>query len=376
MGEEIGGILTTRGKTMNYQLNIDCEGPISINDNAFELCEHFIPDGNKFFNQLSKYDDFLASVIKRPNYKAGDTLRLILPFLKAVGVTNHKIDEFCSKNISLMPKASPTLRIINRFMPIFIISTSYSSYINTLCKSIGFDKKNTFCTRLDLDKYNILSSENQRILALIPEIVNLPTIEVISITEKLDTLSEDSKKTVKRLDEIFWEEIIYMEAGKLLNEVNPIGGPEKVRAVMASLDRTGNSLNRVMYVGDSITDVEALRLVREHGGLSISFNGNGYALESAEVACISYHSGIIAILAEIFSKKGRVGVLELVQNWQSQKIETMDISPEIKTLLKDPPTDKGFSIVARTTNMNIPSLIEISMRYRKRIRGQNIGGLG
>ncbi|RLA85280.1 MAG: energy-converting hydrogenase A, subunit R, partial [Deltaproteobacteria bacterium] len=63
----------------------DCEGPISKNDNAFELCCHFIPEGEKFFSLLSRYDDYLAYVEKREGYKAGDTLRLIVPFLIAFG---------------------------------------------------------------------------------------------------------------------------------------------------------------------------------------------------------------------------------------------------------------------------------------------------
>ena len=43
-------------------------------------------------------------------------------------------------------------------------------------------------------------------------------------------------------------------------------------------------LEDVMYVGDSITDVEAFKLVRDNGGLTVSFNGNSYAVKNAEVA--------------------------------------------------------------------------------------------
>lgn len=35
----------------------DCEGPISKNDNAFELSSNFIPNGDKLFTNISKYDD-------------------------------------------------------------------------------------------------------------------------------------------------------------------------------------------------------------------------------------------------------------------------------------------------------------------------------
>ncbi len=61
----------------------DCEGPISKNDNAFELAAHFIPEGEKLFTNISKYDDVLADVLQKPGYTAGSTLKLILPFFKA-----------------------------------------------------------------------------------------------------------------------------------------------------------------------------------------------------------------------------------------------------------------------------------------------------
>ena len=30
----------------------DCEGPLTLNDNAFELCAHFIEDGDELFKIL------------------------------------------------------------------------------------------------------------------------------------------------------------------------------------------------------------------------------------------------------------------------------------------------------------------------------------
>ena len=66
----------------------DCEGPISKNDNAFELAANFIPNGDKLFTNISKYDDVLADVLNKPGYTAGSTLKLILPFFKAYGVTD------------------------------------------------------------------------------------------------------------------------------------------------------------------------------------------------------------------------------------------------------------------------------------------------
>ena len=43
----------------------DCEGPISKNDNAFELARNIISDGAHFFTLISKYDDVLADIVKK-----------------------------------------------------------------------------------------------------------------------------------------------------------------------------------------------------------------------------------------------------------------------------------------------------------------------
>ena len=87
----------------------DCEGPISKNDNAFELAENFIPNGDKFFTTVSLYDDVLADALKKPGYSAGSTLKLILPFFKAYGLTDSQMEEFSARNIILIANSKTTL---------------------------------------------------------------------------------------------------------------------------------------------------------------------------------------------------------------------------------------------------------------------------
>ena len=73
------------------QLDTACEGPLALNDHAFELCRDFLrPYGARFFRQVSRYDDYLANLVKKPGYRAVDTLKLILPFLKAQGLRTPK----------------------------------------------------------------------------------------------------------------------------------------------------------------------------------------------------------------------------------------------------------------------------------------------
>lgn len=86
---------------MKKVFTADCEGPISKNDNAFEITSHFVPNGDKLFTVISRYDDVVADVIKKPSYKAGYTLKLILPFLKAYDLTDQKMREFSAQSLRL-----------------------------------------------------------------------------------------------------------------------------------------------------------------------------------------------------------------------------------------------------------------------------------
>jgi len=241
----------------------DCEGPISKNDNAFELTSHFVPNGDRFFALISKYDDVLADVVKKPGYKAGDTLKLILPFLKAYGATNQKIKEYSSRNVLLVPGAQDTLRFVKSIMSSFIVSTSYEQYISSLCDLTGFPYDNVYCTKLNIDRYKMGEEEANRLREIREEISAMPMIEIPENARSVQDFSRGDRETIGRLDEIFWEEIHRMESGRLLKEVNPVGGYEKAKAVRDIVEKVGSRLDNVMYIGDSITDVPPFQLVKK-----------------------------------------------------------------------------------------------------------------
>jgi len=194
----------------------DCEGPLSKNDNAYELTQHFIPNEDQFFALISKYDDVQADVLKRPGYKAGDTLKLILPFLKAYGATNKGIRGYSSKNILLVPGARDTLHFVRDLMPSFIVSTSYEQYISSLCDLIGFPYGNVYCTKLNIGKYEMSEEEAKRLKEIREEISAMSMIEIPENAKSVHDFSQRDQETIQRLDEIFWEEISRMESGKML----------------------------------------------------------------------------------------------------------------------------------------------------------------
>jgi energy-converting hydrogenase A subunit R len=353
----------------------DCEGPISKNDNAFELASYFVSGGEKLFALVSKYDDVLADVVKKPEYKAGDTLRLILPFLRACGATDQKMKEYSSMNIFLVPGARGTLQFVEKLMPSFIVSTSYEHYIASLCRQTGFPFSNTYCTRLKIDKYELTEEETEKLRELGEEIAAMPMVEIPENSSSLQDFSRRDQATVGRLDEIFWDLIPGMESGRMLREVNPVGGSEKAKAVREIVEKLDGSPERVMYVGDSITDVPPLRLVKENGGLTVSFNGNGYAVREAEVAVLSGNTVVTSVLAETFSRWGRDHVFKLVDEWGPSALKKYCGNPALRERMLMLYPD-GFPQVERISADNMERLKRESCIFRKSVRGEAIGKLG
>jgi len=353
----------------------DCEGPISKNDNAFEVTANFIPNGDKLFTVISRYDDVLADVVRRSGYKAGDTLRLILPFLKAFDVTDQKIREFSSQNLTLIPNIKETLDYVKTLAYPFIVSTSYEHYIKALCKALDFPYKNTYSTKLNLDKYALTLEEKKKLKEIAKEITEMPLIEIPEKTKSLRDLSEKDQKIIQRLDEIFWKEIAGMNIGKILFEVNPMGGSEKAEAVKDAAKKLDMALSDVIYIGDSITDVEAFRLVRENGGLAVSFNGNQYAVRSAEIAVLSENSTVTAILVEVFTRFGKQRTLSIVENWSLETLKKSQINEKfLKRLVVFHP--EKMPKVKIITKENMKTLARESSNFRKKVRGESIGRLG
>ncbi len=352
----------------------DCEGPISKNDNAYELTEHFVPDGAKFFALISKYDDVQADVVKRRGYKAGDTLRLILPFFKAYGMTNQKMKKFSAQHILLVPGAKDTLRFVRGLMPSFIVSTSYEQYMRALCEVVDFPYKNVHCTLLDVASYRIDKKEVDTLRRVGREIVAMPMIQIPSYAASIDDFSTRDKETIKRLDEIFWEEISGMNCGRILKEVNPVGGSEKASAVQRIARETGTDISETIYFGDSITDVQPFRLVNEYGGLTVSFNGNNYAVREAEIVVLSGHTIITSVLAEVFNRLGKEEVIELVKGWSYSALRRYCSAALQSRIVELYP--KALPQVELITPDNKGRLIEESTAFRKTVRGEAVGGLG
>ncbi len=328
------------------QFVTDLEGPLTLNDNAFEIAAHFLPAGARFFALISKYDDILADIVRRPGYRAGDTLKLIAPFFLTFGLHDCDLREFSRKTVKLVPGAHEAVQRIRSQMPVFIVSTSYTPYVQTACEVLDLPFENAYCTKISLDAYALSERERQELLALYDQIVQRSPIQIPPGACSLDELPARDRETIALLDEVFWGRVSAMEIGRVLQEIEPVGGPEKARALREIVQRTGLPLAQTIYVGDSITDVEALEATRREGGVAVAFNGNSYALRAAELGCISPDALILAEIAEAFARGGR----EQVLSYRSSQAEL-------------------------TTHID-DAFIAHSEQMRRRLRGEIVGSLG
>ena len=324
----------------------DCEGPVSKNDNAYEIAEAFLQDGGRFFALLSKFDDYLGDIEKTAGYRYGSTLKYILPFLKAAGLTDRKAAEFSAGHVTIMNGVGGAFSRINKAMPIYMVSTSYVHYVEAVCRYLNLSMGSVYCTRLSFDGYHMGDEEKQTVKDYFRRFLGLPTIS----WDDAGGLDDASARAIGVLKDFFFSVLPSMPVWRWVEPVLPIGGEGKAQAVAHIVTRGAVAMKDVIYVGDSITDVAALDLVRREGGLSVSFNGNGYAIASAEYSVVARSASVLGTIAETFREGGKGHIRTGDYEEGAQVFKRDSIDPAYVTALSE--------------------------RTRKEVRGRAIGELG
>ena len=277
----------------------DLEGPLATQDNAYELMKLF-SDGGRIFEVISRYDDLL-SIAARFDYEPGDTLALIAPFLVCHGIKEHDISALARKATLTAGAVGLISRLSAQGWKIFCISTSYEQYAKRVAHRLGIFSQNIACTSFPLDKFSRdLSKEDFRFLETVEkDILNRHTI--------------DDNWIKKRLDLFYWKELPKTNLGRLVQQVQPVGGQRKVEALRHFADAQKQPFPNWVVVGDSITDFKMLQAVGQAGGLAIAFNANEYALPYATIGLASTHLDDLRPVLEMWKKGKRPAVEKLVR---------------------------------------------------------------
>lgn len=322
-----------------------CEGPVSKNNIVYEIAEAFLPEGGKLFNLLSAFDDYLGVVEKAPGHRSGSALQYILPFLKTAGVTDKAVREFSRQHISLMNGIEETITSIREKMDIYILSTSYTHNSEEIAKHLGLAPVYMFSTKVFLDDYEMGEGEKKVFTGLQSAFLQLPPIS----WNEADVVPLEAQFSIDVLKTFLFERLPTLPIKDWIKSIRPVNSSDKAAAIIDIAKQTGVSLEDILYVGDGVTDVDALSLVKENGGLSISFNGNRDAALNAEYLVVSRETDVLREIALTFLQSGKKDIRE-------------------GTVYKN-------AFVSSHKSCNVENVIILGENMRKEVRGEARGNL-
>lgn len=317
----------------------DLEGPISIIDFAAELGRKLNEKSkfnfqrynmSQFFTMISNYDDYIIDVpgvkelLNIPEYQPGDTLRLMAP-LYASCFNENDLRNLAKQNIKLLPGCKELMKILHKDWDIFVVSTSYSQFAYIVAEVLNIPKDHVYCTEFNIKKLKQeLRDMTNSIDSLMLEIFDKYLVN----NKNLDCVIDD-------LNNFFWKD---RESNytRVMNQISVIGGKRKEAAVEEISKRTKIPLSEMIVLGDSITDINMLQRIRDENGIAVSFNGNKFSVNRANVAVTTPNSlGVLPIFLE------KHNIREFLEEWESQfqsfqenpnNIKNEPISEEIRNI--------------------------------------------
>jgi predicted HAD superfamily phosphohydrolase len=332
----------------------DWEGPWVVTDFAYEVTIAFL-NNQRFFERLSQYDDYLSYIEKRENYEAGDTLKLLAPFLIAAKVTSEELKRLSHDIVNFIPEAKIALKLLS-CKPV-VISTAYKQFLEVTANMLGI--KDIYGTEFRIEDYEVDEEDKEMVLKAVDIIASLPEIDVKpGMTE--DELNEQSKKSINWLNDFFWERLTQTSFGKVIEEIKAMGGMRKKEMVERYMDRY--DYEEGIAIGDSISDHAMLEWIRKRG-IAVSFNGNEFAIKHANVAVISDTAFGEAAVVDAFTRNGIEGVIDLARYGRLDVV-----NPEIAKHLSKA---KFYWL----EDVDLQLVIEESKRMRRILRGK-AGKLG
>lgn len=340
---------------------LDNEGPCTLNDNAqestvalAETCGLGADVGRSFYHNTSNIDDIWGDfhrVPQDPSYSSGHTLKVILPFLRAMGGTTAGLRLFARQSLRLVPNIQTVIPSLNRKFSVRQISTSYEFFVRAFCEFVGFDFAHARCTAVNgFDEMLLPDAGAAMLRGFVQEVAAMP---IIKYDPQMGEVFPEHKEHYDRFTHLVWDVVWAMHVGEFLRTVHPIGQTQKREAVERICEKANVSLEHAMYVGDSQTDVQVVELLQGKG-LTMMFNGKGRVCRISDIMYIGEDARAIEEVADRFAAEGRDGVRSYY------------------TPLRE--AECG-GLLATVTPENIDMLHEQSVAKRKQFRGVHIGNL-
>jgi energy-converting hydrogenase A subunit R len=353
----------------------DLEGPLSPQDNAYEVMKLMGTEGAFIFEVISRYDDILA-LEGRSGYEPGDTLALIMPFFLAQGITEADIRKVSARAKIVEGAGYLFERLQANNWDIYIISTSYEQHAYNIGHQLGVPEDHIICTKLNLEEKKQMLRESA--FALLKDAQE----EILELYSDLDNNTDRIKN---RLDKLFFHQLPAL--GYDIFTTRVIGGERKAEALRAIAQEKGIAIRDIIAVGDSITDYKMLQAVATRGGVAVVFNGNQYAVPYATVGLASVDIRFLYLVCKAFERGEKDAVMDVVTNWEENRsvygedpmnIPDGYITPDLKDFLI---TQKGkipfpyFHNLERADERKKSEILTIHKRLRMQVR-EDAGKLG
>ena len=166
-----------------------------------------------------------------------------------------------------------------------------------------------------------------------------------------------------------------------IKDIEVIGGEGKKIAIEKIIANNNINKNQILYIGDSITDVEPLEFVKNNNGISISFNGNKYSIKAAEIAIVSKSAIASLLIADLYNQNNKQVVLDFIKDYNSsdnikELLDNYKITDYTKDNFLNTFNKDNYPLIKIIDEDNFDNIVNISSKMRNNIRGQNIGELG
>ena len=346
-----------------------CHGFLVRNDLIRDLCGEFIDNGEHFYRVIERYDRLTSYVLNREDATAGSFVKWCVPFMKAYGATDHLIHDCSVENLEMMPNAARTMKYISNLLPTHITTYFYEHSTMEIRERMGYNLCDFADTKLCIDQSILGRQESRKLREIAEEICALDVPEGFYQLNVPTELLDEDIKIIKTMDSVLSERISDAGALGLMESTDPMTSHKKAYRMLDIRRQTAIDLDMTMYVGSSSTDFQPMDLVRDAEGLSISFNGEDFAVRGSNVAILSEDTTVVALFASVFMDKGPIASMKLAENWGREYLESIEFPDQslMDAFLRENPDD--LPEVYKVDDDNVDDISKKSDLYRRKILG-------
>jgi len=295
----------------------DGEGPIVFKDLGRDISARRHPLGVFLFDALSLYNACIAET-RGPN-QSGETLALLVPHLLTHQVTDNHLSEEARITTFAKGVEEYLRKIKENGWQVRIISTAYFHLWQETGPKLGIPQHHIASTELSLADLEGPWNANSDLTKAVLEVESFIGYHQNQIRRAIQSFRDGAslvdifceidvmRKLGARLDTLYYR-TLPSEGYNPLRAVEVVSGERKVQRAIGFMQELGAESSNVVYIGDSITDDQVLKFIKESGGLAIAENGDIFAIRNASIAIASEDLSHKVDLLEAWVSHGWEGV--------------------------------------------------------------------